>query len=204
MAYSSFSLKDVKQKLGLQVIENERFFANIPRREISPFLQTTLDRYVPLALAINTEKSRSEWIIAPVLAEFREQLHGAVSIFSGKKFDVDAALGLDGYCDYLISLNPEQYYIAAPVMTIVEAKNEDIVQGFGQCIATMLAAQLFNEREQAPFPLIFGAVTTGTNWKFLKLIGNTAYIDLDEYSLREIDLLMGIFVHITQVETQAS
>ena len=68
MAYSSFSLKDIKQKLGLQVIETERFFAHVSRHEISPFLQTTLDRYVPLALAINTEKSRSEWIIAPVLA----------------------------------------------------------------------------------------------------------------------------------------
>ena len=117
---------------------------------------------------------------------------------------MDAARGLDGYCDYLISLNPEQYYIAAPVLAIVEAKNEDIVGGVGQCIATMLAAQLFNEREQAPLPIIFGAVTTGTNWKFLKLIGNTAYIDRDEYALKEIELLMGIFIHMTQLETQAS
>lgn len=202
MAYSSFSLKDVKQKLGMQIIENERLFVNIPKVPISPFLQTTLDKNVSLALAINTEKSRSEWIIAPILAEFREQLPGQVSIFSGKKFDVDAARGLDGFCDYLISLNPEQYYISAPIITIIEAKNEDIVEGFGQCIATMFAAQLFNEREQAPLPAIFGAVTTGTTWKLLKLIGNTAYIDLDEYYLTEIDLLMGIFVHIAQLETQ--
>ena len=140
MAYSSFSLKDVKQKLGITVIENEKLFANIPGVEISSFLQTTLDKFVPLALAINTEKSRSEWIIAPILGEFREQLRDKVSIFSGKKFDVDSSRGLDGYCDYLISLNPEQYYISAPIFTIVEAKNEDIVEGFGQCIATMVAA----------------------------------------------------------------
>src|SRR5262245_18691461 len=120
MAYSNFSLKDVKQKLGVQVVENEKLFADIPRVEISPFLQTTLDKYVPLALAINTEKSRSEWIIAPLLAEFREQLRDQVSIFSGKKFDVDSARGLDGYCDYLISLNAEQYYISAPIFTVVE------------------------------------------------------------------------------------
>lgn len=202
MAYSSFSLKDVKQKLGINVIENEKLFANIPRVEISSFLRTTLDKYVSLALAINTEKSRSEWIIAPILAEFRDQLRDKVSIFSGKKFDVDSVRGLDGYCDYLISLNPEQYYISAPIFTIVEAKNEAIVEGFGQCIATMVAAKIFNEREQAQIPLIFGAVTTGTNWKLLKLTENTAYIDLDEYYLKEIDLLMGIFVHIAQLEIQ--
>ena len=204
MAYSSFSLKDVKQKLGVNVVENEKLFANILKVGISPFLQMTLDRSVSLALAINTEKSRSEWIIAPILAEFRDQLRDNISVFSGKKFDVDASRGLDGYCDYLISLNPEQYYISAPIFTIVEAKKEDIVEGFGQCIATMVAAKIFNEREHAQIPLIFGAVTTGTNWKFLKLVDNTAYIDLAEYYLKEIDLLMGIFVHIAQLETQGS
>ena len=202
MAYSSFSLKDVKQKLGVNVIENEKLFVNIPKVEISPFLRMTLDKYVSLALAINTEKSRSEWIIAPILGELRDQLRNNVSIFSGKKFDVDSSRGLDGFCDYLISLNPEQYYISAPIFSIVEAKNEDIVEGLGQCIATMVAAKVFNEREHAQIPLIFGAVTTGTNWKLLKLSENTAYIDLDEYYLKEIDLLMGIFVHIAQPETK--
>jgi hypothetical protein len=200
MAYSSFSLKDVKQKLGIKVVESEKLFANIPVAEVSPFLRTTLEKYVPLALAINTEKSRSEWIIAPILAEFRDLLHDQVSIFSGKKFDVDAARGLDGFCDYLISRGTEQYYIAAPVLAIVEAKNEDIVQGFGQCIATMVGARVFNEREQIEVPVIYGAVTTGNNWKFLKLEGDTATIDVDEYYLKEIGLLLGIFMQIAKHE----
>ncbi|NOT59694.1 MAG: hypothetical protein HOP19_05650 [Acidobacteria bacterium] len=202
MAYSSFSLKDVKQKLGVQVVENEKLFANINAVQASPFLRTMLEKYVPLALAINTEKSRSEWIIAPILAELRDQLHDQVSIFSGKKFDVDASRGLDGFCDYLISQGTEQYYIAAPVIAIVEAKNEDIVQGFGQCIATMVGARVFNEREQTQVPAIYGAVTTGNNWKFLKLEGEVATIDVDEYYLKEIEFLLGIFIHITQLATQ--
>ncbi len=202
MAYSSFSLKDVKQKLGVQVVENQKLFANVPEIEPSPFLRTMLEKYVPLALAINTEKSRSEWIIAPILAELRDQLLNQISIFSGKKFDVDASRGLDGFCDYLISRGTEQYYIAAPVFAIVEAKNEDIVQGFGQCIATMVGARVFNEREQLPLSAIYGAVTTGNNWKFLKLEGDTATIDLNEYYLKEVELLLGIFVHMTQLATQ--
>ena len=198
MSYSQFSLKDVKEKLGIHVIENEKLFSQEERVEISEFLQTTLKKYVPLALAINTEKSRSEWIIAPILAELRECFPDKISIFSGKKFDVDSARGLDGFCDYLVSLSPEQYYISAPILTIDEAKNENIVEGLGQCLATMVAAAVFNEREHVHIPAIYGAVTTGTNWKFLKLMENTAYIDIDEYYLKEIDLLMGILVHITQ------
>ncbi len=198
MSYSQFSLKDAKEKLGLRVIENEVLFPQTERVDISAFLQTTLKKYIPLALAINTEKSRSEWIIAPILAELREILSGKISLFSGKKFNVDSARGLDGYCDYIVSLSPEQYYISAPILAIVEAKKEDIVEGLGQCLATMVAAAVFNEREHVNIPAIYGAITTGTNWKFLKLAGNTAYIDIDEYYHKETDLLMGILVQITQ------
>jgi hypothetical protein len=198
MSYSKFSLKDVKEQLGIHVVENERLFRQEKRVEISEFLQTTLRKYVPLALAINTEKSRSEWIIAPILAELRETLSESISVFSGKKFDVDSARGLEGFCDYLVSLNPEQYYISAPILTIVEAKNENIVEGLGQCLAIMVAAELFNEREHTSIPAVYGAVTTGTNWKFLKLCEQTAYIDIDEYYLKEIAVLMGILVYIAQ------
>ena len=199
MPCSQFSLKDVKEEFGIRVIENEQLFPQVVPVEISDFLKITLARYIPLALAVNTEKSRSEWIIAPILAEVREMC-GDISIFSGKKFNVDVERGLDGFCDYLVSLNPEQYYIAAPVVAIVEAKNEDIVEGFGQCLATMVASGIFNQREHIELPAIYGAVTTGTNWKFLKLIGQTAYIDQDEYYLKEIETLLGIFAHIIRTE----
>ena len=201
MSYSQFSLKDAKAQLGIALIENESLLQQLQRAEISDFLKTTLAKYVPLALAINTEKSRSEWIIAPILAELREQCADRISIFSGKRLNVDAERGLDGFCDYLVSLNPEQYYIAAPIIAIVEAKNEDIVEGFGQCLATMAAAALFNEREHLCFPAVYGAVTTGTIWKALKLIGKQAYIDVDEYYLKEITVLMGIFMHIIRAES---
>lgn len=200
MPYSRFSLKDVKRKLEIQIVENQRLFSGENKAEISDFLKAVLEKYVPLALAVNTEKSRSEWIIAPILAELKDMLKGQISVFSGKRLDVSPETGLetglDGYCDYIVSLNPEQYYIAAPVLTIVEAKKEDIVEGLGQCIAAMYAAELFNEREDIHIPFIYGAVTTGTNWKFLKLKNKTAYIDTDEYALRPLDILMGIFVQM--------
>lgn len=205
MAYSKFSLKAVKEQLGVQVIEDVRLFdpAQLPKVTASDYLQTTLAEFAPLALSINTEKSRSEWIIAPVLAEVRRRYQNRISLFSGTTFNVDETRGLDGQCDYILSLNPEQLYVVAPVVTIVEAKKEDIIGGVGQCISTMYAAQLFNEREQLSLPCVYGAVTTGSTWKFMKLQGQTAYIDLDEYYLNEIETLLGIFSSIISPEEQS-
>ena len=179
MAYSKFTLKDVKEKFGIQVVENERLFSSetIEKAPISDYLRITLDEFAPLALSINTEKSRSEWIIAPIMAELRKELKNTVSLFSGSTFTVDEEKELDGKCDYIISLNPEQFYITAPVITIVEAKKENIVQGLGQCIATMYAADVYNKREGSPVSSVYGCVTTGTTWKFIKFSDNTAYID---------------------------
>lgn len=198
MAYSKFSLKTVKNKFLLQIIEDENLFLTNATKKvtISDYLKTTLKEFAPLALSINTEKSRSEWIIAPIMAELRRILENKISLFSGSTFTVDEEQELDGQCDYIISLNPEQFYITAPVITIVEAKKENIIQGFGQCIATMYAANLFNERENNNLPYIYGVVTTGTTWKFMKLLENKVYIDVDEYYLKEIELLLGIFVSI--------
>jgi len=147
MAYSDFTLKRVKSDLNIKIIENEALFPNIEGIEISQFLETMLKRNIPLALAINTEKARSELIIANILLEVKDQLKNEISFFSGIEFTVDKDRGLTGYCDFILSRSIEQFYLEAPVVTIVEAKNENITGGLGQCIASMYAAAIFNERE---------------------------------------------------------
>lgn len=99
-----------------------------------------------MATAINTEKVRSELIIAPVLVEVRRQTQNRISLFSGSAFDVDQASGVTGCCDFILSASREQLEINAPVVTVVGAKKEDLIGGIGQCIASMVAAQIFNER----------------------------------------------------------
>ena len=81
------------------------------------------------------------------MLEVKTQLVDQISFFPGIDFNVDKDRGLSGFCDYIISRSPEQFYLERPVMTIVEAKNENIISGLGQCIAAMYAAQLYNERE---------------------------------------------------------
>ncbi|MEB3336881.1 MAG: hypothetical protein VKJ46_05415 [Leptolyngbyaceae bacterium] len=192
MAYSNFTLSKVKADFGIVTQETQDLFLEIAPIPPSEILSLVLKEQLPLAGAINTEKARSELVIMPILIEVRRLLNHQISVFSGSTFEVDPSQGLEGRCDFILSRSPEQYYIASPVLTIVEAKNESIPSGLGQCIATMIAARLFNQREGNPIDAIYGAVTTGTDWKFLKLEGQTAFIDVSDYYIKEIDKILGI------------
>lgn len=198
MAYSNFTLSKVKTDFGITTKETEDLFAEVLPTQPSQLLSLILKEQQPLAVAINTEKARSELVIMPILMEVRRLLHNQISIFSGSSFEVDPALGLEGRCDFILSRSLEQYYIASPVLTIVEAKNESISGGLGQCLATMIATQIFNQREGNSLESVYGVVTTGTDWKFLKLTEKTAFIDISDYYIKEVDKILGIFLAIIQ------
>jgi hypothetical protein len=194
MAYSDFTLEDIKQKFQLLIREDTDVFAHVNGVEVSETLQTILHEYVPLALAINTEKSRSELMIAPILVEFRRLARRQVSLFSGLEFHVDAQQGLNGVCDFILSHSTEQLYITTPTIMIVEAKNENMKAGLPQCLAAMVAARLFNERRENRLDILYGVVTTGNNWKFLQWTEGTMYIDLAEYYISNPGQLLGILL----------
>jgi hypothetical protein len=194
MAYSDFTLAKVKQELGIEVLEGTRLFASVRSVMMSDLLRQLLDRDGGLATLINTEKARSEFLIAPILADVRQQSNHQVSLFSGSSFNVDAEKGLIGFCDFILSQSSEQIDVTAPVVTIVEAKNESVIGGLGQCIASMVGAQIFNQRSGIVKEVIYGAVTSGTNWRFLKLVGSRVWIDDREYFLNEVDQILGILM----------
>ncbi|NET83458.1 MAG: hypothetical protein F6J94_16505 [Moorea sp. SIO1F2] len=196
MAYSDFTtIYKVQTAFNLLLDEGNTVFKDIAPIEPSDHLKTTLKENLPLANAINTEKARSELVIAPVLLEVRRLLDFQIGFFSGTEFNVDKGTGLNGYCDYILTASKEIYEIRTPVVTLVEAKNENIKGGLGQCIAEMVAAQRFNQQQDHDIDAIYGAVTTGTNWKFIKLVNQLVFIDLDDYYIKEIDLILGILAH---------
>ncbi|MEG4840491.1 hypothetical protein [Microcoleus sp. B9-D4] len=196
MAYSDFSLAKVSKTFELKLLDVVNMFSAIPELESSNFLEETLLYTVPLAISSNTEKARSEMIIAPILIELRKQLNSEISFFSGIDFTIDPEKGLNGNCDFLISRSPELLILTAPVIIIVEAKKENINGGLGQCVAEMLGARIFNEREGNDISAIFGAVTSGTNWRFLKLKDQVIEIDLTEYYLRDVNKILGILASV--------
>lgn len=192
MAYSNFTVRRIKQEFGIQTQEGGRFLP--PTQSIAPssMLADTLENYVPWAIAVGSEKAKSEMIVAPVLLDVKRILHSKVSVFSGRDFTVDKSLGLNGICDFLISRSPEQLEIEAPVIVLVEAKRDNLNSGLGQCMAEMIASQRFNEQNNVLTPTLYGATTSGTAWRFLKLEGTIVTIDLTDYALQPVDRILGM------------
>ncbi|MBC1223998.1 hypothetical protein GNF10_01360 [Nostoc sp. UCD121] len=192
MAYSDFKLIEVIDSFGLVIHESSGLFANVQEQECSDLLSTILKENVDLAVAISSGKARSEMIISPILLEIRRKFNYEISFFSGVDFTVDSQRGLNGFCDFILSLSSEQLFVRSPVIVLVESKNENLRYGLAQCIAEMVAAQLFNERGGNQIKAIYGAVTIGTIWQFVKLESNVVSIDLSEYYIKDIKKILGI------------
>ena len=192
MPYSNFTLEEVLATFQLEIVESIGIFSDIEPVAPSAVLVAELEKKVPVAAAINTEKARSELIVANVLFELLEQFDRRISFFSGIDFNVDVESGLTGVCDFLVSLSPVQSFLEAPVIILVEAKKEDPAPGLGQCVAEMIAAQRFNAQKNNNIACIYGAATTGTEWKFLRLKENRLSIDITVYQITQCGKILGI------------
>ena len=146
MAFSDFTYPEVVQQFGLLWQTTVNLFAGVPGVPPSATFQQAIAVGGPLAVIVNTEKARSEWMVAPLLGDFWANYRGQISLFSGTDFQADPGSRLTGYCDFLIGRAPQQPQIIAPVVVICEAKKESVDDGLGQCIAGMVGAQRFNRR----------------------------------------------------------
>ncbi len=192
MSYSEFTLELVVPTFQLEKIDTVGLFSDVETVPPSAYLTTGLERKASLATAIGTEKARSELIVADVLVELLEHFDRRISLFSGIDFNVDVENGLTGVCDFLVSLSPNQFYLEAPIIVLVEAENLDLKLGIGQCVAEMLAAQRFNAEKGNDIPYVYGASTTGIDWQFLKLEEKCLHIDMVTYTIERCDRILGI------------
>lgn len=191
MAYGDFTLERARDTFALELDEDVELFPEPAEHPVSELLQDTLRENVPLATAIHTEKARSELIVAPVLVEVRRITRHGISLFSGIDFNVAPEKGLNGICDFILAGSPTQLVLSAPLMTVVEAKNDNLKSGLGQCVAEMVAARLFNQRHGGGPETIHGAVTTGSLWRFLRLVGPRILIDRTELFLDPVERIVG-------------
>lgn len=204
MAYSDFTLKELARQFSLTIDETTDLFADVPETLLRAEFQARLDIMVPLALTTSTEKARSEFIIAPVLLELWLLKNREIGLLSGVEFNIDRAQGLEGVCDYIITRFPEQLFIKAPVLMVVEAKNEDMKKGYAQCGAELIAAQQFNEREGTTTERLYGVVTIGELWRFMELEGATLRLDSRSYHIDRLPKLMGILLHLTGIHASTN
>jgi hypothetical protein len=189
MAYTDFSLDRLRKTFGLTLAQTTLLGRPTPV-PISPWLQETLDRGMPLALV--SEKARSEFIIVPILLTSRELSQNRVAIYSGQRLDVDATSGLTGECDFILTATAPLPVMQAPIICIVEAKKNDIESGLGQCAAQMLGAQRLNQQEGTGIETVYGCVTTGEAWQFLRLNQTTLELDTERYYINEVGTILAV------------
>lgn len=189
MSYGEFTLEAVERQLGV-IAQAADLFPQAPVAKVPDWLTSALARGTQLALI--SEKARSEFIVAPILLAARELSGDRFVIFSGQRLDVDPEHGLVGECDFILALGPPVPLLHAPVMTIVEAKKNDIEIGLGQCIAQMVAAHRFNEAAGRAGRPVYGCVTTGETWQFLRLSKHAALLDRSRYYLVDVGRILGV------------
>ena len=189
-SYSNFTSEDLAD-LGISVI-TAGLFANISKIKPSAWLLQTFsyNKNFP----VSTEKARSEFLVAPILVELKQQNLDKLTVFSGYQFDIDKDRGLKGFCDYLISKKSNAVFIESPVVALVEVKkDQDLIEAAPQCIAEMYAATIFNQKNKTPIPVVFGVITTGYEWLFLKLENQEVVIDTTRYNIADLEDLLGIW-----------
>ena len=192
MAFTDFTLETVETELGI-IPRPGPLFPALPVASVPAWLTGALARGMESALV--SEKARSEFIVAPILLAVRELSGGRIAILSGQRLDVDAARRLLGECDFILALSEPLPRLRAPLVTIVEAKKNDIEAGLGQCIAQMVAAQLFNERA-GHSGVIYGCVTTGEDWQFLRIDGQSVVIDTTRRYINDVGSILSVFLSI--------
>jgi hypothetical protein len=194
MGYDSFKkLKPTLKKLNL-IETDANLFLNALPVEPSDWLLQTLK--IAKRLPLTNEKSKSERVISPILTEIAMCFDKEITFYSGEDLTLDAILDLSGECDFFFAKHARKVVMQAPVVTLVEAKDEDFEYGQAQCTAQMYASQLYNEQEGKPMPFIYGCAVTGDVWKFLRLEGSNLTIDTENYYLVELPKILGIFHQI--------
>ncbi|MCU0444166.1 MAG: hypothetical protein MUE85_04555 [Microscillaceae bacterium] len=127
MGYSNYkNLKQTLEKLGLEETD-ELLFPQIKLVQPSEWLQQSL--ILAKRLPLTNEKSKSERIISPILTEMAVQFDKQFTMFSGEDLTVDSTRDLAGECDFFFAKHPRKSVMQAPVVTFVEAKDEDFEYG---------------------------------------------------------------------------
>ena len=191
--YSSFSFKAVKKQFGLKSVKGV-LFDNLEPIEPSDWLRDSLKKTSKMAIV--SEKSRSEWIVSPIMVEIKSLNEDKMNVLSGENMDVDKEQSLRGECDFIFVKDPDTFSVESLIFCLVEAERNDLTMGIGQCAAQMVGARMLNEQDGINFPVIYGCVTTGLEWQFLKLDSQLFTIENSVRYINELPQLLGIFQRI--------
>ena len=148
-------------------------------------LQQLRDRIEEVLPYVNlaNEATRREVLIANVVLDLVHYTHAQLRI----EYPIKVSNQLQGLLDYLLRSQKN--------LLVIEAKQEDLTNGFTQLVAELIALDKWQDSTQQL--VLVGAVTTGTVWQFCRLNRETKEIEqgLDLYRVTDdLDPLMRILV----------
>lgn len=199
LTYSQISIQDLRDKLGI-TLETEAFLPEVEASIVPDWLHTYLEINRLSPAIAKSEKAVSEMLITPILSAIKDQNKEKVALFSGEPF---AGGELSGFCDFIFAANPKAYLPEPPILVLVEAKKQDIYGGIPQCVAEMYVAQMINKKANVKSDTVFGCVTTGTEWLFLKLRQQRAITDPTILYFNDLPKIMGIFQYMINTFLEA-
>ena len=192
MGFSSYKkIKTVAKKFNLSSSFTS-IFEDIEPRIPSAWLKQTLE--MAMIFPLMNEKTKAERIIAPILLEVGQEYRNYITLFSGEEINVSSQDDLSGECDFFFALHPPQPYMDAPIISLAEAKDEDMEWGTAQCAAQLYGAYLYNKAEGREIAVLYGCATDGIEWQFMRFENNTFYIHSKVFT--DIQEILGVWHYI--------
>ncbi len=194
MAFSDFkNIGEVQKKYNIKYKED----IFIKASEIQPSENFVKDFvfYKENIDVFSSEASRSEIVISPILRELYKQYYTKYSFWIQKSISCDDVLS--GTPDYIFSEKSVlgKTVLEKPTVIIVEAKRNDFEQGWGQCLAELVASQKINGDYERP---VYGVVTDGNLWQFGKLEKDCFFKNTESYIVDKLSLLFGALNFVVQ------
>jgi hypothetical protein len=193
MAFSDYkNISQVQEQFQIKYREENFIVARVIEPPV-PFVQEFEFNREHIDL-YTSEASRAEAIIFPILREVYKSYYDRYSLWIQKPITYN---GLNGTPDYIVATRSVlgKTVLEKPLIVIVEARKNDFEQGWGQCLAELVAAQKINGDIHFP---VHGIVTDGKLWEFGKLIGAIFVKNLEGYTVDNLAKLFGILHFIFQ------
>ena len=188
MSFSDFkAISEVQEKFGITYAMNDFVGGEETLKPSEHFLQE-FEFCMQHINVFASETSRCEAVIFPILKEVYKGYTDRYALWSGKSIAYDETLR--GTPDYLIATQSElgMSVVGKPLIILVEAKKNDFEQGWGQCLAELIAAQKINGNPDTP---VCGIVTDGTLWQFGRLTGDAFIQNRTNFTLDNLPVLFG-------------
>ena len=198
MAFTDFKSPDeVQQEYQIKYIE-ENFLKMLPVHPSQHFIDEYEFKNDNFDI-FGSEAARCENVIYPILFEVCKKFVKGYSLWSHRSITADTKL--TGTPDYMISTRSHlgKNVLGYPLVLIAEAKQNNFIQGWGQCLAELVAAQRLNKSTEKP---VYGCVTDGELWHFGKLEGDLFTRNQTSVTIASLENVFGALTEIMELATQ--